>query len=725
MTVNADLQEGWLARFAAGVRALGKTAGPAKPGPPLSVRGAVAALRPPTAKDLLFSAKAATAVTLSLLIGFSQGLENPYWSAVTVYVLVSPPQAGAIRSKALFRLLGTSLGGTAAIMLASLFGANVGGLLIATVVTILLACYVKTLDRTPFSYTWVSMSLTLAVMVLPQVQSPETIFLISTTRVVEIGLAILMIGLIDSIVLPQTATPAFVQSMAIWRGHAADWATSALAEDALQDPASQHARRVGFRTLAGLLGPLDAAGAQLPYDTVPVPPRARDLRFVRLTVAHLIARLAAANVWIEVWRRAPHGMIGGEQLIVDVKDWLSEQHAFADPKIVEHATSGANLIERLHDAEAGIASGDWDELLHAATLRHLRELTEHWCELERALHALATGRQMPRSMVEAAKCAAPVRSTDYLIGLLDISPLAIALIFTAAVWYATAWASGAIAMLIAYITLVFILGTPGVVQSARGITVWIAAAFVLTFLYQFAILPRVTSFPVLIAVLAFAIVPFGVLMAMSPAGMLIIVTAFTFLGLQNAYAADFGLSLETLVGSMAGCLIAIVSLHLCQFDRPRFIARRLSRALRRDVVDAARAQSNIKPDRLLSLGVDRIGLYLGIVGGLPENDPLQAEDPVDALRIAINVVRLREHERALSPAAQEHVRSLRLALAAAFANLSTLDRPFLLSRAEAAADVVLDEPPGQARVETLEALTGLRVSFLPTAVTWSGLAGAR
>ena len=117
--------------------------------------------------------------------------------------------------------------------------------------------------------------------------------------------------------------------------------------------------------------------------------------------------------------------------------------------------------------------------------------------------------------------------------------------------------------------------------------VWVLIAFVLTFAYQFAVLPQVTAFPVLIAVMAVALIPVGLFMSMSSAGLLIISNTFAFLGLQGIYAGDFQGSLESLVGSLTGCVLAIAAIHLCRYDVARFRAGRLARALELDVADAA------------------------------------------------------------------------------------------------------------------------------------------
>ncbi len=64
--------------------------------------------------EAIFSINSFAAAMLALYIGFAIGLERPYWSMLTVYITVQP-LSGALRSKAFFRVIGTTLGGGAAV----------------------------------------------------------------------------------------------------------------------------------------------------------------------------------------------------------------------------------------------------------------------------------------------------------------------------------------------------------------------------------------------------------------------------------------------------------------------------------------------------------------------------------------------------------------------------------------------------------------------------------
>src|ERR1700734_871105 len=69
----------------------------------------------PSLRDWLFSLKTFIAAMLALYVAFYFELPRPYWAMASVYI-VSNPFVGATRSKALYRVLGTALGASAAVL---------------------------------------------------------------------------------------------------------------------------------------------------------------------------------------------------------------------------------------------------------------------------------------------------------------------------------------------------------------------------------------------------------------------------------------------------------------------------------------------------------------------------------------------------------------------------------------------------------------------------------
>src|SRR6202007_1644935 len=65
---------------------------------------------------LLFSLNSFAASMLALYIALAVGLPRPSWAMTTAYI-VSQPLSGAVRSKAIYRVCGTIIGGLATIAL--------------------------------------------------------------------------------------------------------------------------------------------------------------------------------------------------------------------------------------------------------------------------------------------------------------------------------------------------------------------------------------------------------------------------------------------------------------------------------------------------------------------------------------------------------------------------------------------------------------------------------
>src|SRR5262249_8972587 len=65
-------------------------------------------------RPIIFSINCYIATILALFIAFSLDLKTPAWAMITVY-LTSQPLSGALRAKAVYRVIGTFIGGAALI----------------------------------------------------------------------------------------------------------------------------------------------------------------------------------------------------------------------------------------------------------------------------------------------------------------------------------------------------------------------------------------------------------------------------------------------------------------------------------------------------------------------------------------------------------------------------------------------------------------------------------
>jgi uncharacterized membrane protein YccC len=683
--------------------------------PPLSFRGVYDSLRVPTLRDLIFSAKAYLATALALIAGFSQNLENPYWAVLTIYIVLTPPESGAIRSKALFRFFGTIGGGTLMMALTGLFGDQLGILVTVTIGVIAGATFLRQIDRTPANYLWFSGGVTAGVVGLTNLMQPTNVFDYATARMGEISLGILAITAIDSLFWPRPMTPDFLATMAEWREKTGAWVVDALGLTAAQshDEQRRQAVRQGLRDLTKAVGAIDAKAVQLPFDVVAMAPRGRQLNLVRRQVVELIADLAGIEIWARALRHdhTLHADLG--RSLDAVTAWVNEAADRSGPAIDTHVARGDALIEDLESARGTLdpAMGRV-VVVERGLLSRLVAFVRDWSDLTLALRAIETGGRLPPRLDQIARHAKPVRSVDYLGAAFDVAPMVLSMTFTTLLWYFSAWSSGGGALLFSFVGCVFLIGQGQILRSSAGLLTWVLTAFGFVFLYQYAILPRVTDFPVLIAVLGCAMLPFGLMMTMSMAGMLICVYIFAFLGLQNAYAADFNQSLQTLSASLVGLLIAIACLYVCGYDHARFAVRRLVGAVRRDIVDLARSRRTPDRERFLFLAIDRLALYFPAAEQVAAGGPIARLRMIDDFGIGINLLTLRQCERDVSPGVRNTILLLRERIAESYrAKLVGAPNDGAM---QAMVETALEDPailaePAHGRL--LEALVGMHLAL--------------
>ena len=119
---------------------------------------------------------------LAYYVALQIGLMRPFWAVVTSYI-VAQPHAGAVRSKAIYRVGGTLLGGSAAVILVPTFVNEPFALSVALALWLGLCLYLSLLDRTPRAYIFLLAGYTASIIGLPSVDAPATIFDTAILRV--------------------------------------------------------------------------------------------------------------------------------------------------------------------------------------------------------------------------------------------------------------------------------------------------------------------------------------------------------------------------------------------------------------------------------------------------------------------------------------------------------------------------------------------------------------
>ena len=205
--------------------------------------------------EMLFSLKSFAGAMLALYLACRAGLPRPFWAFMTAYI-VAHPLAGNVRSKALYRFVGTLLGCAATVVLIPALSAARELLTLALALWTGLCLYLSLLDRSARSYVFLLAGYSAALIGFPLVEAPAAMFDTAVARVQEIGLGILCASLVHSLVLPASfsALRKFADDLADPTGDLivahlllAERVRGAGLANALEDLAQSIAEEVGVR----------------------------------------------------------------------------------------------------------------------------------------------------------------------------------------------------------------------------------------------------------------------------------------------------------------------------------------------------------------------------------------------------------------------------------------------------------------------------------------------
>src|SRR6516164_5491833 len=163
-------------------------------------------------RPIIFSVNCYIATILTMFIAFSLDLKSPGWAMTTVY-LTSQPLSGALRAKAVYRTIGTIIGGAAMVAIVPNLIDAPELTTLAIILWVALCVFVSLLDRTPRSSMFVLSGYTAALIGFPSVLVPGTVFDTAVSRVEEITLGVVCAAIVHSLIFPKSAFSAFEEKL--------------------------------------------------------------------------------------------------------------------------------------------------------------------------------------------------------------------------------------------------------------------------------------------------------------------------------------------------------------------------------------------------------------------------------------------------------------------------------------------------------------------------------
>ncbi|ARP86430.1 FUSC family protein [Bordetella genomosp. 9] len=663
----------------------------------------------PTAQEALFSLKAFIGAMMALYLSMLIDLPRPFWAVTTAYV-VSQPFAGAVRSKAVFRLGGTFFGCAAVVFLVPRLANYPVLMVLALSLWVGVCLYIAVLDRTPRSYLFMLAGYTAAMIGLPSVTTPETVFDTGLARVEEITAGILCAMLAHSLILPRGVGPAVIGRLDQALRDARLWIQDALRSGTVSQSDKDR------RALANDITQLRLLSTHVPYDT-------GHIRWTARSVAAMQDRMAALTPTVSSLEDRLRALrASGQPLPPELPALLDDISAWVEAGPRGDRARGAALRARVERLMPSVDGGsDWNALLMVSLTTRLRELIEH-CErgfaLRRDIQAGLSG--APTPMPREAATSNRALHHDHGVALLSSVSAAVAISVCCAFWIGTAWTNGATAAMMAAIFSCFFATQDDPVPGIMQFLTYTVVSIPLSAIYLLGVLPALHSFEMVALVMFPVCFVCGIYIA-RPASMgKAMAVFFGFSGtlaMHDTNTADLVSFIDTMTAQIIGVGTAAVVAALLRRMSAEYSARRIQAANWRDLAQLASADRPPAGNAYTVRMLDRIGLVYARLAVRGQNETPVEEDTLLDLRVGNEIVEL-QRARAELPVADAAIRPVLSCLAQWFRNRirGRGDKPdTFLPRLDTALARTSAAPAGAARDRAIVALVGLRRGLFPQA----------
>lgn len=577
-------------------------------------------------QSLNFALRTTAASLIALYIAFLLDLDDPKWAAMTVWI-VAQGSRGMSLSKSQYRLAGTVVGAIVAIVLIAVFAQAPTLFVITLALWLALCTAVATGLRNFKAYGAVLAGYTAAIIAMDAAATPDQVFDIAVSRVLYIGLGIVIEAIGTAIFAPGNPLPDIKGRLSTYTRQAATVSAQAL---------SGQPDMAGLRMLLPQALDIEVAAE---YAAAASPEVRAGLSHLRAAIAATLAQLVAA----QSLSRQMDGAGAEPDALVSRAASLMRDMAAGQ---AEAPTMVAQLTAEI-DAALG---GETQNAGLPATGRHLA--------LDRLDTLLTAARQASRhSQLFAKPRGAGKASTtfhyhvDHVAALHNAIRSFVAILAASAFWIATAWSSGPAFVVLTGVMCALFATRPNPIAGGLGFLRGGLLAVIAAAICDFAILPAMHDFTTLALLLGAILAVTG--LAMRKPAMAGPATAFAFLFLDlvnpdNATRVDAATFFNGAVAMILGIACGVIVFALVFPANPRAARARLHRALLTDLQRVGHGKAFASPERWSSAIADRIGHHLRL------SRDLSSEDAAAELRGLLAALTIGDGAIALAELAKAH-----------------------------------------------------------------------
>lgn len=518
------------------------------------------ALLAPNLPALQFAIKTVLGGGLALWLALRWGLEQPAWALMTAFI-VAQPLSGMVVQKGLARLLGTLVGTVMSVVFIGLFAQTPWLFLLALALWLGLCTASSTLLRSAWSYSFVLAGYTVAIIALPALTHPLTVFDQAVARCTEISLGILCATASSALLWPMRVERQLAeQARTAWQS-GLQTARATLAGDAQA--------RKGLLDILGRIVAVDAQREHAWFEGVQGRQRARAVSGLS---QKLLMLLRIARSVRRQWRQLD------EREVAQLAPWFSE---------VQQAL-GASDTQALQALRPQVLDAAHDPQISSA---------QSYCLARLALlldTALMAGLAL-RSVEEGGKPSEQPNSLtphrDLALALVFGARSALAFLTVACFWLATAWPAASGAMLLTCVVCSLFASRENGAQIGMSFLRGILLAIPVAFVVGEILLPQWSGFPMLCMAMGVPLF-FGALgMAKPQIGATATSFCLHFVVLVsplNAMKFDVATFLNSAQAILLGVGAAVLAFHLLILRDPAWHSRRLLAATLDDLVRLTR-----------------------------------------------------------------------------------------------------------------------------------------
>ncbi|RCW68827.1 FUSC family protein [Pseudorhodoferax soli] len=590
-----------------------------------------------TRGELVFSVKSFGAAMLAMYCASRAGLPRPFWALLTAYV-VANPLAGAVRSKAIYRFLGTLLGCTATLLLVPALSSAPELLTLALALWVGTCLFFSLLDRSPASYVFMLAGYTAALIGFPSVETPQTLFDTATLRVEEIWIGIVCATLVHSIVLPQSLAPSVLGLLDNTLRDARRWLADLLHQDKGQ------ALDLDRRRLAADITQLRLLSTHVPFDTTHFRWTAGAIGAMQDRVAALTPLLSAVEDRLQALEQDAGALPEDvTQLLERIGSWLQAPHAAPAAQL-------RPAIDALGDAPAT----DWQRALRIALACRLGELVDGWAACTALRQEIDAGLQGAAPARHRAALGHRVLHRDVGMALWSGVAAVLAVCLCSAFWILTGWPSGSVATMMAAVLCCFFATMDDPAPAINAFLKYTLWSIPLSALYVLVLMPLVQDFGMLVLICAPAFLVLGCYMARPSTFLAAMAMLMGGLGgtlaMHDTGNADIVGFLNATLAQTLGAVAAACVTGLMRSVGTDWSARRIQRAIWRELGEMAAAPRAPQDDGYTVRVLDRIGLLALRITHADGRKDATTNDALRDLRVGKDIVTLQQ-ARAHLPAA--------------------------------------------------------------------------